>query len=285
MKQEKPWWETRNFQFVKLPLALFADSGYKHLSPASKLLYAFLLDRMSLSEANGWADSDGETFIYYSVRDACQRLSCGHDKVTRLMRELENAGLLHRERQGQGKPDRLYVLPFSAECDIPADKNSDSAQSGKPEISIPESVKPAPNQTDNNQTEKSYIDPSIYPEEKDVMIEKVKKQIEFDILTEQEDMNLVNEIILLIVETLCSTAPTIRVGGVDMPAQEVKYRLRSLDRFHINYVLDAMKECTSEIRNIRAYLLTALYFAPVTMESYYEAKVRHDMPELFRRRA
>lgn len=64
---------------------------------------------------------------------------------------------------------------------------------GKLEISIPESVKPAPNQTDNNQTEKSYIDPSIYPEEKDVMREKVKKQIEFDILTEQEDMNLVLE--------------------------------------------------------------------------------------------
>lgn len=282
MKHEKPWWETRNFQFVKLPLALFADPRYKHLSPAAKLLYAFLLDRMSLSEANGWADSAGETFIYYSVRDACQRISCGHDKVTRIMRELENAGLLHRERQGQGKPDRLYVLPFSTECDFPADKDSDSAQSGMSETSIPESAKLAPNQTDNNQTEKSYTDPSIYLEEKDVMIEKVKKQIEFDILTEQEDKNQVNEIILLIVETLRSTAPTIRVGSAEMPTQEVKQRLRSLNRFHVEYVLDAMKECTSPIRNIRAYLLTALYYAPVTMESYYDAKVRHDMPELFR---
>lgn len=285
MKQEKPWWEARNYQFIKLPMALMQDSKNKSLSTASKLLYALMLDRMSLSEANGWADSDGETFIYYSVREACQRLSCGHDKVTRAMRELENAGLLHRERQGQGKPDRLYVLPFSAECDIPADKDSDSAQPGKLETSIPESAKPAPNQTDHNQTEKSYIDPSIYPEDRDAMIERVKEQIEFDILIEQNEKGKVDEIVLLIVDTLRNPSPTIRIGGIERPRQEVRNRLRSLDRFYIEYVLLAMRRCASEVRNIRAYLLTALYYAPETMDSYFDALVNHDMPELFRRGA
>lgn len=114
------------------------------------------------------------------------------------------------------------------------------------------------------------------------MIERVKEQIEYDILIEQNEKGKVDEIVLLIVDALWNPSPTIRVGGIERPAEEVKDRLRNLDRFHIDYVLLAMQRSKSEIRNIRAYLLTALYYAPETMDSYFDALVNHDMPELRR---
>ena len=69
---------------------------------------------------------------------------------------------------------------------------------------------------------------------------------------------------------------TTRIGGAEMPAEQVKGRLQMLDNGHLEYVFDCMRRNTTEIRNIRAYLLTALYNAPVTMSPYYQAAVQHD---------
>ena len=68
----------------------------------------------------------------------------------------------------------------------------------------------------------------------------------------------------LIVDTLCSTRPTFRIEGREMPAEQVKGRLQMLDNGHLEDMFDCMRRNTM-IRNIRAYLLTALYNAPVTM--------------------
>jgi hypothetical protein len=79
------------------------------------------------------------------------------------------------------------------------------------------------------------------------------------------------------VDAVCSTSPTIRINGEDMPQQVVKSRFLKLNSSHIEYVLQAMNENPSAIRNIRAYLLTALYNAPLTMDNYYSALVNHDL--------
>ena len=91
------------------------------------------------------------------------------------------------------------------------------------------------------------------------------------------DSELVDEAVAQMVEAICSTKPNIRVAGENRSADVVRSRLLELNRFHVEFVLDCMKENTTEIRNIRAYLLTALYNAPFSMSSYYAAKVRHDM--------
>lgn len=77
-------------------------------------------------------------------------------------------------------------------------------------------------------------------------------------------------------DVVSSTAPTIRISGDAVPTEAVKDRFWQLDRSHIEYVLDALKKTTTQIHNIRAYLLTALYNAPVTIGPYYSAAVRHD---------
>ena len=103
--------------------------------------------------------------------------------------------------------------------------------------------------------------------------------IGYDILCQDSNIDKaqLTGITALIVETICSDKKTFRVGGSTIPAEKVKLQLMKLDSTHVQYVMDCMKENTTKIRNIKSYLLTALYNAPMTMGSYYDAKVQHDL--------
>ena len=86
----------------------------------------------------------------------------------------------------------------------------------------------------------------------------------------------VESLLELIVDVLSSTASAMRIGGEVLPADAVRRRFRQLDGEHVRYVIDSLRQTTTKINNIRAYLLTALYNAPVTIGPYYAAAVRHD---------
>ena len=101
--------EPKKEAFFKMPKALFTEK-YKNLSAEAKLLYGLMLDRMQLSAINGWCDKNGEIFIFYTIAETSEKLGCGHDKATKLQRELVKHKLLRRENQGKGKPAKLYVL-------------------------------------------------------------------------------------------------------------------------------------------------------------------------------
>ena len=102
-------------------------------------------------------------------------------------------------------------------------------------------------------------------------------QIDSEQLFSMYGENEVSSILDLLTDTLCSKQPTVRIGGTELPLQIVQERFQQLDRFHVEYVLDCMKATRSKIRNIRSYLLTALYNAPATMEQYYQTVVQHDL--------
>ena len=106
--------------------------------------------------------------------------------------------------------------------------------------------------------------------------EIIEENIEYEIMKDRSDGDRLGEIVEIMLDAVCSTAPTSRLNGEDMPQQVVKSRFLKLDSSHIEYVFHAMKECPSNIRNIRAYLLTTLYNAPATMDNFYSAKVNHD---------
>ena len=78
-------------------------------------------------------------------------------------------------------------------------------------------------------------------------------------------------------DTVCSNREMIRVAGDDYPAEVVQSRFLKLNASHIEYVLDRMRENTTYVRNIKKYLLAALYNAPTTINSYYSSLVQHDM--------
>lgn len=91
------------------------------------------------------------------------------------------------------------------------------------------------------------------------------------------DDDMINEMVELIVETVCSTKKYIRVAGSDFPAEVVRSRLMKLNASHIEFVISCLKENTTKVRNIKQYLLTTLYNAPTTIDSYYSALVQHDL--------
>ena len=110
--------------------------------------------------------------------------------------------------------------------------------------------------------------------------EIIKDNIEYEHLcqhTKVIDRELLDEIVDLLVETVCSAQTTIRIAGDDYPADLVKSKLMKLNSSHMEFVFDCISKNTTEIRNIKKYLLAALYNAPATIDSYYTALVSHDM--------
>ena len=107
----------------------------------------------------------------------------------------------------------------------------------------------------------------------------ISENIEYDVLSQnvQLDKDRLDELVELMVDTVCSNREMIRVAGDDYPAEVVRSRFLKLNASHIEYVLDRMRENTTYVRNIKKYLLAALYNAPVTMDSYYTSLVSHDL--------
>ena len=109
--------------------------------------------------------------------------------------------------------------------------------------------------------------------------EVIFEHIGYEYLIEDPKMDReqLDEIAELIVDTVCSARKTIRVAGDDYPAEVVKSRFMKLDSSHVQYVMDCMRDNTTYVRNIKKYLLAALYNAPVTIGNYYSSLVQHDM--------
>ena len=109
--------------------------------------------------------------------------------------------------------------------------------------------------------------------------ELILENIEYDCLIQNHrlDRDRLDELVELMVDTVCSNREMIRIAGDDYPAEVVKSRFLKIGSPHIEYVLDRMRENTTYVRNIKKYLLAALYNAPVTMDSYYTSLVSHDL--------
>ena len=173
--------ESDQFSFLRIPRQLITDKKYKGLSTDAKLLYGLMLDRMGLSQRNGWYDEQGRVFIYYPVAEIQEVLGCGHDKAGRLAAELERGyGLIERVRQGQGRPARIYVKRFTTGDTIPSAqkpenggpvRRQDCGQPAGQTAAFPQSrvrknrsldrTKPDANYIKKNYTEFSYINQSI----------------------------------------------------------------------------------------------------------------------------
>ena len=283
--------ESEQYAFYRVPKLLFTSDRFWNLSTDAKMLYGLLLDRMALSQKNGWVDEQGRVYIIYTVENIMQSLSCGNKKAIQLLAELENkANLILRKKQGLGKPNLIYVKKFTVvaraverhflKCENDTSGNFQTTAQGV--------SKEHGNNTDKNNTEFSDTD-SIFPSGNDGMMDENERYQEyFDYFSDQLSMDLLKKdypydsemldnILELIVETVCTKRPLIRIGAEERPAEIVRSRFMKLDAEHIRYVMDCFKENTTKIRNIRQYMLTTIYNAPTTIGTYYDALVRHDM--------
>ncbi len=228
---------------------------------------------------------------------------------------VKGIGLIERRRRGLGKPNVIYVKNFvGMEPPKSQIKNCENHKSGNVKIANQEMRKSQTNNTDINNTELNDIYLSIdqagaeeEPEakgdanllhdtrqgtdEKSMMDgiggenrigqyrQKIKQNVSYDILVHDYpyDSERLDGFVELMAEACCSTRKTIRINQEDMPIENVRSRFLKLDSEHIRYVMDCLDNNTTAVGNIRAYLLSALYNAPVTISQYYASLVRHDM--------
>ncbi len=115
--------------------------------------------------------------------------------------------------------------------------------------------------------------------EMDAYREMIRENIDYDGFVREHpyDAGQLDEMVELMVEAVCSKKETLRVAGNDFPQAAVKSRLLKLDREHIRFVFECLRENTTQARNMKQYLLAVLFNAPVTMENHYAAQTAHDL--------
>lgn len=229
------------------------------------------------------------------------------DAIRSALNELEAAGYIRRRQttDASGKFSSneyiIYERPEEPEP-LPGKPSSENPTTEKPMTEKPSSGNPTQLNTKKSITKKSITDLSStdsfpFPsgetaagppeanrretdtDQMELYRDLIKENISYEILRQDMpyDCDRLDEIVELMVETVCSTRKQIRVSGSDYPAQVVKSRLLKLDSEHIRFVFSCLKENTTKVRNIRQYLLAVLFNAPTTIGNYYSALVNHDM--------
>ena len=271
------------FSFYRIPKLLFQDSRFQPLSTDAKTLYGILLDRMSLSARNGWLDKAGRVFIIYTVQEVQDSLGCADKKATKLLRELEEYGLIERKRRGLGKPNLIYVKNFSSESSKTPYLNRDNDDSCGSKIACQDPVKSRgikkkENKTEMNNTNPILSDESEKMKNRELLEEYFSQSLEVDLLLRlcPDDEDTIYQIVDLLVDTCATKRKMLRIAGDDRPAEVVRSRLKKLNADHLRFVLGSLAENTAPVRNMKQYLLAMLYNAPTTMNLYYQNKTNHD---------
>ena len=272
------------FSFYRIPKALFQEHRFQNLSTDAKTLYGILLDRMSLSVKNGWLDKQNRVFILFTIEDVKRALCCADNKATRLLRELEEFGLIERKRRGQGKPCLVYVKNFSAESSKESVKNRDNDDSCGSKIACQDPVKSRgikkkENKTEMNNTNPILSDESEKMKNRELLKEFFSHSLEIDLLLRlcPDDEDTIYQIVDLLVDTCTTNRKMLRIAGDDKSAEVVRSRFMKLSADHIQFVLKCLAENSSPIRNMKQYLLASLYNAPTTMQLSCQNQTNHNL--------
>ena len=271
---------SKNRDFTVIANSVFKD---RRLSPKAK---GILVEMLSLPE--NWD---------YTLKGLTTLFSDGIDSIRQGIKELEENGYIVRERKRDAR-GRLggmeYVIYETPEKVV---------ENSAPEQSSPANAEPTEDfpaqevsiedkamlykelnksRTKESSTNLSNPYQSITEEAADVMgydeaRETVKENIEYEILSERYPVERLDEIVDIASEALCSKRSTFSLGKDTYPYALVKDRLLRLDSSHIEYILDCIDGNTTDIRNIKPYMLKTLINAPATMDSYYRTKVNHDL--------
>lgn len=275
--------QSESYSFYRTPKVFFTDQCYSTLSALAKILYGLLLDRVSLSHRNKWIDENGRIYVYMTISSIEQSLGKCHQKAIKLLDELEDFGLIERTKQGQGKPSRIYVKNFVAVCGSYPKKYVNHTSGSMQDIPL-EVCKSYSNNTDINKTDINKTNPilsggDVDKDERSAYREYLFDQLDMAYLRESYpfDLETLDAILNMMLDVICSKRNSIVIAGDTRPVSVVKSQFLKLDSSHIEYVMDCMKHNSTKIRNIKQYLLAALYNAPLTIKSFYQSMVNNDL--------
>ena len=378
--------ESEQYSFYSVPKMFFTLERFTGLSAMSKLLYGFLLDRMSLSRKRNWIDDKNRAYIKYSLNAITKDMGVSKNSVIKYMRELQEFGLIMKY-PNEGMEDIIYVMDYSrvkqGDTYSSDDKQNDnvlyldsqsSVAAYKADTGHPDNAPPGfntaialsnrndtkkiqdtgckgestlrggsksepvqkmnqfknctgskselvqnlhhPHKENNNNIYNNISDktdrylynnqsihqsnPSINPHERMDKTDKiytdknaakqpsadklyehmsalVRKNIDYDIMTERpECAGWYEEYYNLIVEVLVRKTDHFRISGEEYSAKLVQNRFINLHASDLLYVHTQMSRTTSDIKNIKAYLIKALFNAPTTKDSYWQNRVNQD---------
>ena len=290
--------QTETFNFVRVPWVLFTHPVFEKLSNDAKILYALLLDRMSLSRQNEWFDEDNRVYIIYTVEEAVKTLNCCSEKVSKLFKELDDVngiGLITRKRRGLGKPSIIYVKNFIVDNDpdyTPENNNLDSPNSDDEESRIQDSGISEMQNTENSfscavenrsletdktdaiknniiKTDISNTENQSYRSVNDCEREDttaiINENIGYDMLTESNSSiaDMITEIRNIMVDVVCGERKVV-IGGKAVPAETAKSTFLKLTDEHILYIIDNISRLEEKIQCPDKYICTALYNSAYT---------------------
>jgi len=242
--------KTAQIPFAKFPKPLLRMP----ISNDAKLLYTLLRDRFQLSLKNGVADEDGYPCCYFPNRQICEALHCAHDKATRLLRELEQAGMIYRRKVGRGRADCIYVggIPEEEEvCRFPADRCADSALPGVPVFSSLECRFSAPSKKEDSKND------SIQTEESNARLSSLLERLDLQSLYSPDaasGLRQLTEHIRIVMET---EFPVLRVAGTDYPTEVVRDAYDRLTAEDVRELLDDFVADPLSFGSMRARLFAA----------------------------
>lgn len=244
----------------------------------------------------------------YTTKGLAAICKDGIDSISSCIRELEKHGYIIRERMRNEKGQLTTIEYTILEQPKSAPPEREKPIRENPVLDIPAQVVPIQENTAQLNTNKSNIKElntdisNTYPiksyqkepapaqptkeksdrigyDEMETYRQIIKENIDYDVLSVNlnRDASMLDEIVDLMTETVCTQKSNLVIAGDTYPAAIVKSKLLKLTSEHIEYVIDCMRENTSDIRNIKKYLLAALFNAPSTIDSYYTTKVHHDM--------
>ncbi len=284
--------QKRKFQFYRIPKVLVTHEYFKNLSNVSILMYGLYLDRVGLSMKNDWLDKKGRVYIIYSNEDMKRALRCSNDTATKTKKELQEIGLIEVKRNGQGKPDWIFVKNFEVitnedECEEPEPKKSENQisrdpKTGEQEIRKPEPKKPENqisrnhkigaeetrkmdrNNTKGKETENNYTESSSDEDLFNSILSSIE-YVKLQYVSKQESDGKRQPVI----DSIYKAIRDVIIEGHDIGTKERPIKnsdavkvYRELRPHHIENIVNRIEPDIDSIGDLRSYVEVALYREP-----------------------
>lgn len=263
--------------FDMRPRILDINPDYKKLSPFAKELFTKLYNRVCLSATKGdmFRDENG-LYVIYTIEEACSQLNCGRDKAIRTFKELEEVGLINRERHGYGNPYHIYVKDLLGRLEKStsnsAEKPTHTDRENRPvEVVESDGSYNIEKYNDLNNTDQVSPAPDWDDAEK-----RFKENVAYDILVKELPSEQLERIMRVLISKYCTTQTHIRIFGTDIPVQKVRGEFLKLNDLHIRFVCDKLVHTNTEIKNMDAVCLNLLWNASLDIEIDAQAAFNRD---------
>ena len=280
-----PWFISKKYPYKQAPNFIFKDPYRSKLSTDGMVLYMCLYNLSQLSyenskDGNYWVNRSGEVFVHCTLQKAQNYLRCGHDKAAKVLKELENAGLIKKVSRGNGRPAEIILLEPEMVFE-----ESEPAASGKPKLEHRENRSYSSGKTDTNHTDKTITDkicanhPPQIARVREEVEDKIRENINYDILAgDLPDEHGTLEVILeAMVNTICSKDPLVKIGNQEYDRDKVRERFYAIDDMDIRYVIDKIRDMDAPIKHLSGFCVAKLYNAKNESDSYYGSMFRRDM--------